>query len=274
MSTTQPILQLNSPVPNHAKRNIVIGIVVVIFLAFLTNAFGITTMLSDMLVKPSVVLGNTTESNNSSNDSSNNSLNSSNDLLNSSSSTTNSSSSTSSSTNNSQILPATSSTTNSTGTTISPDSVVINSTGTSTGTSGVFIGKFNADDHLQVYLNDNLIYNGVDISGQRMGWNQQHIVNIPLVKKGDIIKFAVENKWGNAGFIGTFTWNGKRYDINKSLFPAQKIYSINEPVWNSQTTLYAGLDTSWIWDANFNDLPNNPNAPCQNCVINFVWTAE
>lgn len=126
---------------------------------------------------------------------------------------------------------------------------------------GPLVGEFNADNFMTIEVNDKQVY-----SDKTIGWDKRHKVNIP-VQEGDKVTFAVENVGGPGGFIGSFTWNGNRYDVSPGLFTEPKnIMTIGNPssIWGTAANIqYPNTAAKWIWDAN----------NCGVCTIKFVWMA-
>lgn len=251
MSATQQYMPLSvqSDIPkpeNHKLRNILIGIVVVIFLAFLTNAYGITTIISDLIAKSEAKNDNST--NNSTNTNNNTTDNSTNNSTNNNT------------TNNNEIVPAVVNGDNKTNVVISSDNTPAPLPIPTNPVSSPLVGSFNADDNFAILINGFDVYNKTTIK-----YDQQQMINIPNVKLGDQVTFAITNLSGLGGFIGSFTWNGKRYDINSALFPEMTdVYDIYDPesIWG--TTNYPNTNAKWIWST----------SNCKFCTIYFTWVAK
>lgn len=123
------------------------------------------------------------------------------------------------------------------------------------------VGKFNADNNLSITVNGQQVYS----DNLKIGWGDPQNVNIPNVKSGDVVRFIVSNAGGPGGLIGSFTWNGKRYDTVPATFATPSDYvAVSNPtaIWGGGIT-YPGTNAQWIWDKN----------NCGVCNVTFTWTA-
>lgn len=123
--------------------------------------------------------------------------------------------------------------------------------------SSPLVGKFNADNYLSIKLNDVQVY-----EEQGIDWGTAHSVNLPEVKSGDRVDFNVRNVGGPGGFIGSFTWNGKTYDVNNTLFPGNVAVTGPGPWGQPILDLYPST-AQWIWSQD----------NCETCVVKFAWVA-
>jgi len=119
------------------------------------------------------------------------------------------------------------------------------------------VGKFYADDELTV------LHDGKTVYSDNGPWNSLRNLNLSGVKAGDKVVFVVKNTGGPGGLIGSWTWNGKSYDVNTTTFPEFVVSP-----WNSSSNLT--LDRKnlfpgavWIWSAD----------SCNHCTNQFTWTA-
>jgi biotin carboxyl carrier protein len=254
MLATQQIMQPDNPKPeNHMLRNVIIGIVVVVFLAFLTNAYGITTIIADALAKPEIKIDN--------NSNTNTNTNTNNNTNNNTNTNTNTNTNNNTNTNtNTEVIPAVVDGDTKTNVVISSNDTPAPPVIPTNPISSPLVGSFNADDNFAVLINGFDVYNTTGIKS-----SQQQMINIPNVKLGDQVTFAITNLSGLGGFIGSFTWNGKRYDINSALFPGMTdVYDIYDPesIWGP--TNYPNTNAKWIWST----------SNCKFCTIYFTWVAK
>lgn len=118
------------------------------------------------------------------------------------------------------------------------------------------VGKFNADNYLTINVN------GVQVYGNNTEWTETHNVNLPNIKSGDKVSFAVRNVGGPGGFIGSFTWNGKTYTVNSDLFPGNQTIEGVGP-WGQVSLSQYPTSARWLWKKD----------NCELCTHVFDWVA-
>ncbi len=119
------------------------------------------------------------------------------------------------------------------------------------------VGKFSADDYLNINVN------GVQVYGNNnIGWSDYHHVNLANIKSGDKVSFIVRNGGGPGGFIGTFVWNGKTYNVNADLFPGNQTIE-GAGAWGQNMLDQYPTSARWLWKKD----------NCDICTHVFDWVA-
>jgi len=126
------------------------------------------------------------------------------------------------------------------------------------GFSGPLVGKFNADNYLSVKVNGVTVYGETTIE-----WGETQNVALKNVRAGDRVDFNVRNAGGPGGFIGSWTWNGKTYNVEPTVFPGKTVIPHGGP-WGYDILSRYSSDAKWLWS------PDN----CEVCVHTFTWMAK
>lgn len=123
--------------------------------------------------------------------------------------------------------------------------------------SGPLVGRFNADNYLSIKVNGAVVY-----AESPTEWPDTQTVTLPNVRAGDRVDFNVRNAGGPGGFIGSWSWNGKAYNVNPTVFPGKQVIAGAGPWGPGILNSFPGAQ--WLWS------PDN----CETCVHTFSWVAQ